>query len=140
MVPGMKYDSTIHLRRSIRLKGYDYSRAGAYFVNVCTHSRQCIFGGIADREMRLNDAGQVVQQCWDRIPTHFPHVELDKFVVMSNHVHGIVMITDIDDTVGMDGMKNPATRPLQHMVRIHFNQETDPTGSDSVYTEPFHFA
>jgi REP element-mobilizing transposase RayT len=164
MVPGMKYDPTIHRRRSIRLQGYDYSQAGAYFVTICTHNRQCLFGGIADRKMRLNDAGRVVQQCWDRIPTHFPHVELDGFVVMPNHVHGIVVITDIDYTHsveamvrkifrpygmrtiirirngGMDGMKNPATRPLQHIVRIHFNQETDPTGSDSVCTESFHFA
>jgi putative transposase len=81
-------------RRSIRLQGYDYSQAGAYFVTLCTQNRECLFGEIVDGEMRMNDAGNIARQCWDNIPIHFPHVDLDEFVVMPNHIHGIVVITD----------------------------------------------
>ncbi|GAB4324730.1 MAG: transposase [Candidatus Zixiibacteriota bacterium] len=81
-------------RRSIRLQGYDYSQAGAYFVTICTHGRACLFGDVADGKMRLNSAGRVVEQCWNDIPVHFPHVELDAWVIMPNHVHGILVIVD----------------------------------------------
>jgi len=90
----MKYNQDKYHRRSIRLKGYDYSQAGAYFLTICTHGRECLFGEIVDGEMRLNDAGLFVKQCWFDIPRHFPHAELDAFVVMPNHVHGIIVITD----------------------------------------------
>jgi REP element-mobilizing transposase RayT len=81
-------------RRSIRLQGFDYSQAGAYFVTICTQERACLFGDVLDGDMRLNDAGEVVEQCWLAIPIHFPAVVLDAFVVMPNHVHGIVIIID----------------------------------------------
>ena len=87
-------------RRSIRLQGYDYSQAGAYFVAFCTHNRECLFGEIVNGEMRLNDAGNIAGQCWDDIPIHFPHVDRDECVVMPNHIHGIVVIT------GTVGAKN----------------------------------
>jgi REP element-mobilizing transposase RayT len=90
----MKHDSNCHRRRSSRLKGYDYSRAGAYLVTVCTQGRACLFGDVVGGEMRLNAAGRVVEQCWSNIPRHFSHVELDEFVVMPNHVHGIVVIIE----------------------------------------------
>ena len=93
-------------RRPIRLQGYDYSRAGAYFVTVCTHDRLCLFGEIADRRMALNDAGRMVQQVWDDLPNHYSHVELDECVVMPNHVHGIVVI------VGA-GLKPAPTKPTK---------------------------
>jgi len=88
----MKYDPERHHRRSVRLRGYDYSQAGAYFVTICTPDRACLFGGIADGVMRLNDAGRVVERCWHEITIHFPHVELDEFVIMPNHVHGVIVI------------------------------------------------
>jgi len=91
----MRYDPNRHHRRSIRLSGYDYSQAGAYFITICTQDRACLFGDVVDGEMRLNDAGRVAQQCWRQIPAHFPNVELDEFVVMPNHVHGILVITDV---------------------------------------------
>ncbi len=90
----MKYDRATHHRCSIRLSGYDYSQAGAYFITMGTQNRQCLFGQICDGMMRSNDAGGIAQQCWNEIPIHFPHLELDEFVIMPNHVHGIVMITD----------------------------------------------
>lgn len=91
------YDPERDHRRSIRLRGYDYSRAGAYFITVCTQGRACLFGEIVDGTMILNDAGRVVEKCWTDISAHFPHVKLDGFVVMPNHVHGILLIAE---TVG----------------------------------------
>jgi len=84
-------------RRSIRLKGYDYTRAGAYFVTICTKDRACLFGDVADGVMRLNQMGHIVRQCWLAIPNHVPHVLLDEFVVMPNHVHGILVIMPTHD-------------------------------------------
>jgi len=86
-------------RRSIRLKGYDYTRPGAYFVTVCTHRREMLFGEVVNGVMQLNAFGEIVWKCWDEIPTHFPNVELDAFIVMPNHVHGIIVIV-ADGMVG----------------------------------------
>ena len=88
----MKLDPDKHHRRSIRLKDYDYSQAGAYFVTVCTHSRQCLFGDVADGQMVLSEAGRLVQQTWQHLPTRFPSVALDTSVVMPNHIHGVITI------------------------------------------------
>jgi REP element-mobilizing transposase RayT len=88
-------------RRSLRLKGYDYAQAGAYFVTICTQGRVCLFGEVVDGAMRLNEFGEMVRGCWLAIPDHFPHVALDAFVIMPNHVHGIVWIVDATtDAVG----------------------------------------
>jgi putative transposase len=89
-----QYDPKIHHRRSIRLKGYDYSSAGAYFVTIVTQGRATLFGEVVNGEMRLNRCGTIVQKWWDTIPDHFPNVETGAFVVMPNHVHGIIVIDD----------------------------------------------
>ncbi|BBA35117.1 uncharacterized protein sS8_3174 [Methylocaldum marinum] len=81
-------------RRSIRLQGYDYSQAGAYFVTLCTHNRECLFGEIVNGEMRLNDAGQIVAGEWLKTAEIRDEIELDAWVVMPNHFHGILVITD----------------------------------------------
>ncbi|MBE0468422.1 MAG: transposase, partial [Methyloprofundus sp.] len=81
-----------HNRRSIRLKGYDYSQAGAYFVTICTQNRDCLFGEIIEGEMVLNDAGKMVQTIWDQIPPHYPGIGIDAFIAMPNHIHGIVIV------------------------------------------------
>jgi REP element-mobilizing transposase RayT len=81
----------------MRMKGYDYSQAGAYFVTICTQGRACLFGEVVDGEMRLNDAGRMVVAEWERLPALFPNVVLDAFVVMPNHIHGIVILTDPAD-------------------------------------------
>lgn len=86
----VRYDSDKHHRRSLRLQGYDYTREGAYFVTVCIHDRAFLFGDISDGKMILNDAGLMAEKCWRDIPTHFPHVALDEFVIMPNHIHGII--------------------------------------------------
>lgn len=88
----MRINSDIHDRRSIRLKGWDYTSSGLYFVTLCSQNRECMFGDIANGDMLLNDAGRNVKKCWQDIPEHFPHVTLDEFVIMPNHVHGIIFI------------------------------------------------
>ncbi len=90
----MKYDPDIHRRRSIRLKGYDYSQAGAYFVTICTQNRECLFGNIVDGEMTLNDVGWIVSDAWQWLERQYNHVELDEWVAMPNHFHGIIAIVD----------------------------------------------
>jgi len=93
-LPLHNHDPQHHHRRSIRLAGYDYSQVGAYFVTVCAQGQMCLFGEIRNGEMYLNDVGRIVEQCWNEIPTHFPDVKLDEYVIMPNHVHGILIITD----------------------------------------------
>lgn len=79
-------------RRSIRLRDYDYAQAGAYFVTLVSHQRRCVFGEIVAAEMRLNECGAIADECWRAIPDHFPSVELGAYVIMPNHVHGIIII------------------------------------------------
>ena len=90
----MPYDPDKHHRRSIRLKGYDYTQAGAYFITIVTQDRAWLFGDIVDGEMQVNPFGEVVVRTWNDLPNHNPHIELDAFVVMPNHVHGIIVIVD----------------------------------------------
>ena len=83
-------------RRSIRLSGYDYSQAGAYFVTICTQNRECLFGDIVNWEMVLNNAGRMVETVWNELPKSYPRVSTDAFQIMPNHIHGIVVITRSD--------------------------------------------
>ena len=75
-----------------RLKGWDYANEGAYFITLVTHKREYLFGHICQGEMILNEAGHIAQQCWTDIPNHFKNTMLDAFVVMPNHIHGIIFI------------------------------------------------
>ncbi len=86
-----------HHRRSIRLQQHDYSQSGFYFITICTHNRFCLFGSIEHDAMRLNVQGEIAVACWSAIPDHFSHIELDEFIVMPNHVHGILRVVDNDD-------------------------------------------
>ncbi len=86
--------SPVRSRRSIRLRGYDYSRAGAYFITLCTQNRQCLFGEIVDGAMRLNPAGRLVADEWMKTAIIRHEIELDEWVVMPNHFHGILAIVD----------------------------------------------
>lgn len=88
----MTHDPRKWRRRSIRLKGYDYTQAGGYFITLVAHDRQCLFGEIINGEMRLNEYGAIVTEEWNHTAMIRPNVELDAFVVMPNHIHGIIMI------------------------------------------------
>jgi REP element-mobilizing transposase RayT len=87
----MKYDPDRYRRRPIRLKGYDYSQA-VYFVTICTQDRECLFGDVVDGEMRVNDAGCMIQKWWHESSEKFKTIKLDEFVIMPNHFHGIIVI------------------------------------------------
>ena len=90
----MQFDPDRHHRRSIRLPWYDYASGGAYFVTIVTYGRACIFGQVVDGKMRRNAIGDVVHDTWHEIPDHSPHIVMDAFVVMPNHVHGVLVLTD----------------------------------------------
>ncbi|MGD0591288.1 MAG: transposase [Bacteroidota bacterium] len=83
-----------HNRRSIRLKEYDYSQPGEYFITICTYNHEYTLGEIINSEMRLNEIGKIAEKCWKEISNHFMNVELDEFVVMPNHLHGIFTISE----------------------------------------------
>jgi putative transposase len=88
----MKYDCTRHHRRSTRVKGYDYSAEGMYYVTICTRERQCMLGNVVEDEMKLNEFGKLVELCWLEIPQDFTRASLDIHQVMPNHIHGIIRI------------------------------------------------
>lgn len=83
---------------STRLQTWDYGWNGAYFVTICTQNRECFFGDIIDGKMQLSETGKIAHKFWIEIPNHFPFVKLGEFVVMPNHVHGIVIIDKREET------------------------------------------
>jgi putative transposase len=88
----VKYDPEKHHRRSLRIRGYDYSQGGVYFVTICTRDREYLFGEVVDGEMQLNNVGQMARGVWEELPERFSSVRLDAFIVMPNHVHGIIVV------------------------------------------------
>ncbi|MEI6208044.1 MAG: transposase [Desulfuromonadales bacterium] len=141
----MKFNPDIHHRRSIRLKGYDYSQVGAYFVTICAYNRECLFGEIVEmsgenlgenvrenlgerenmgerrsplREMIVNDLGRIVAAEWIHSAEIRAEIELGEFVVMPNHFHGIVLITD--DT-RIDEKQRRGDRPVAQMPVVQMS-------------------
>ena len=90
---GMESDPKRCNHRLLRLKEYDYSQAGAYFVTICTKNHESIFGKVTNGTIQLSPFGEIIEACWKDLPSRYPHVELDAFVVMPNHIHGIVVIS-----------------------------------------------
>ncbi len=80
-------------RRSIRLQGYDYSQVGAYYITVCTRDRECLFGDVVNGQMKLNEAGKIIQPVWEGLPHSYEGIELNAFILMPNHVHGVIVIS-----------------------------------------------
>jgi len=99
----MKYNPLIHHRTSIRLKGYDYSKAGAYFITICCEDRCHRFGKVSDNEMILNKSGTIAYNEWINLADRFPNFELDVFQIMPNHMHGIIVLSDISSAVDAVG-------------------------------------
>ena len=99
----MTFNPEKHHRRSIRLKGYDYGQPGAYYVTICTANHQCSFGEIHAGETQLSPLGEIVQEEWLRSAEMRRRVTLDAFVVMPNHLHGIIILGDLDETRVSDG-------------------------------------
>ncbi len=97
----MAYSPLIHHRNSIRLKGYDYSRAGLYFITVCAKDKQHLFGSVPNAEMVLNIFGQIANDHWAKLPERFSNMELDVFQIMPNHMHAIILLTDYQVGAGL---------------------------------------
>jgi putative transposase len=141
------FNPNIHHRKSIRLKGYDYSQAGLYFITICCQDKRCLFGDITiemenlssqnpsnfsikiidkntsenwpipkseskTNKMKLNDAGKIAQACWLAIPNHFPNVVLHGYIVMPNHIHGIIELIYSANVVGVENFQ-PLPSPSQ---------------------------
>lgn len=88
-----KYAMENHKNRKLnRLKGYDYSHDGWYFVTICAKNREHFFGEITGANIELSEIGKIARKCWEEIPTHFPNIKLDEFIIMPNHIHGIIII------------------------------------------------
>jgi len=103
-----------HNRRSIRLQGYDYSKPGYYFITICIHDmKQYLFGDIVDGIMVNNEFGEFAKRCWQEIPKHFPIVCLDEFVIMPNHIHGILRLNALD--VGVQNIEPLRNASNQHI-------------------------
>jgi len=115
-----RFDSQRRHRRSIRLKGYDYTSPGGYFITICTYQRECLFGEVVDREMVTNELGEIVQHTWDDLPNHYRYMILDQFFIMPNHVHGIIILSDSPNDY-WGGFE------MDHANRRRGGSEMDPT-------------
>ncbi len=101
-------------RKSIRLKGYDYTREGAYYVTLCTQNKKCIFGKVVEERTELNDLGKVVAGSWKWLARRYSYVELDEWIVMPNHFHGILLIR----AAGGSRTAPTASDPVQRSRKI----------------------
>lgn len=112
----MPYDPECQNRQSIRLPDYDYRSPGAYLVTTCAADRRCLFGAVTNGQMIPNDYGIIVAEEWRRTEMVRDRIVVDTFVVMPNHTHGIIIITDFpdDDTDGSDGRGSSPTNPYHH--------------------------
>jgi putative transposase len=104
---------------SARLKGWDYRTAAYYFITICTKNREHFFGHIENKQMVLTNLGKIAQQYWDKIPEHFPFVELINFVVMPNHVHGLLYLQGENEKTDDSGKQSKTTTavPLENNVQ-----------------------
>ena len=120
-----QYNPLIHHRRSIRLKGYDYSRAGLYFITICIHNRQCLFGEILNGEIQLNEFGWIAHHQWEKISERFSNVELDVFQIMPSHMHGIIVLNEpVGATLAVapDNMNAPNNDPDTNDIGTRVNR------------------
>lgn len=90
----MRYNPDKHHRHSIRLKGHNYSASGIYFITICVFQRECLFGEVVNGEMNLNQFGQLVASYWQNLARHHSTLNVDEFVIMPNHIHGILILSD----------------------------------------------
>jgi len=113
--PAENYSMPFYDRKNLRLTNYDYSQEGFYFVTICTHERAYLFGDVANGQMQPNQWGTIVKECWYEIPIHFSTVYLDEFVIMPNHVHGIIV---------MEGGETPPLRPTLGQVVAYYKYQS----------------
>ncbi len=117
-------NTQIHNRRSIRLKGYDYTKSGAYFITICTHNRENLFGEIKNGEMIINEFGRIVNYTWFDLIHHVSHIELGEFVIMPNHIHGIIQTIDDIDFIGVGAGSEPTPTTLSYQKTDSVDEPT----------------
>ena len=125
----MSYNPNIHHRRSIRLKGYDYSQAGWYYITICCAEKLHRFGKIENSEMILNDFGQIAQKEWKKLPERYPNVVLDVFQIMPNHIHFVLVINNNNDTDDDDALVGATLA-----VALDDDSENDKTTENGIIT------
>ena len=137
----MNYDPQKHRRRSIRLRGYDYTQPGGYFVTIVTQNRERLFGEVVNGKMVLNTFGQIIDYQWQRLPQHFGHIRLDAYQIMPDHFHGIIIITkkagseqgnDARDTGDGDGSGTTRNRQAQRRIQPHPDTRLNGTAPGSL--------
>ena len=104
---------------STRLKEWDYSKSGYYFVTICIKNRECLFGSVCDGTIILSDMGKIADKCWQEIPEHFPFVQPDEYIIMPNHVHGIIVI-DKRDVVDTQNIASETENETQNVETQNF--------------------
>jgi REP element-mobilizing transposase RayT len=129
----MPYDPFRHHQRSIRLPGYDYSSPGAYFVTICAQRRDYPFGAVRSGEVRLSEPGEMITRWWLSLPEKFPHVRLDAFVIMPDHVHGIIVFDNTANDVTNDAtndVTNDATNDVTNDATNDVTNDAANVGAD----------
>jgi hypothetical protein len=128
----MRFDPDRPHRRSIRLPGYDYTQAGLYWVTIVAQDRACLFGEIVNDETHPNEAGLVMESWWGNITRRFPTVDIDAYVVMPNHFHGIVILgsREPDPTIEVIDPGRPLCLPASQILRL--NTSTIALGCDAM--------
>ena len=117
---------------STRLKGWDYRNPGEYFITICTQNRQHFFGECKNGKMKLSTAGAIAQGFWFEIPKHYDHVQLGEFVVMPNHVHGILILSEMKNGNNGDGGNDGGIA----VETLKFNVSTTPTTTTTPTKNP----
>ena len=119
----MKYNPDQHKRQSIRLKGYDYSRSGFYFITICCYQRECLFGKITDGQIKLNNFGELVKQEWLKSAEIRKEIELGEFVIMPNHFHAIVIIDRNAGTMNLGANGRSTLQKINHSSEIQSSKQ-----------------
>ena len=128
----MKYNPEIHHRRSTRIKGYDYSQAGLYFITLCTYKRICLFGEIINMKMVLNEYGRIAEEELIKTSKMRPNIKLEAFIIMPNHIHGIIEIKGGRGTTHCDKGMTPHVRGTMH--RAHMEERFGKPTSNTIPT------
>jgi len=115
MIMVQKYDPEIHHRRSIRLPEYDYAQDGWYYMTICSQNHRCLFGEILQEKMILNAARAMIEKWWRKLPEKYPGIQLDEYVIMPNHLHGIIVIVGAAPC----GRPNPGTHSVTESGQPH---------------------
>jgi putative transposase len=111
--------SEIPRRKQLRLRGYDYSKPGRYFITICTHENACVFGEIRFGQLEHTAAGKIARECWYELPAHYAGVHLDEFTVMPNHIHGIVIFEYPTGEKLKSGIVVPRSRTVPEIIRAY---------------------